>query len=79
VLVGVGVDAPLNVTISSQLDERDLYEDMEGRLDMGDLYRFSRGDDEGGVVECRSSSTLDAEWERGIISTVTFKGESDPV
>jgi len=76
--VGVGVDVPLNVTISSQLDERGINAEMDGRLEMGDRYRFS-GDDEGGVVEYRSSSTLDTEWERGTVSTGTFRDESDPV
>jgi len=76
--VGVGVDVPLNATTSSQLDERGINAEMNGRLETGDRYRFS-GDDEGGVVEYRSSSTLDTEWERGTVSTGTFRDESDPV
>jgi len=79
VLLGVGVDVPLNVTMSSQLDERGINDEIDGRLEMGDRYRFNSGDDEGGVVEYRISSTLDAEWERGTVSTGTFRDESDPV
>lgn len=79
VLVGVGVDVPLNVAMSSQLDERGMNGEMDGRLEMGDRYRFSSGDDDGGVVEYKSSSTLDTEWERGTVSTGTFRDESDPV
>jgi len=73
------VELPLNVTTSSQLEERGMNAEMDGRLEMGDRYRFCSGDDEGGVVEDRSSSTLDAEWERGTVSPGTFRDESDPV